>query len=417
MARDMASSPGESHFPMGAREFVFLMAMLQALQALAIDSMLPALGVISHDLGVTDPNRRQLIVGIFLLGIGLGALFPGALADRFGRRPVLFGCLAFYILPMAACAVVTEFNTLITLRLVQAIGCSGLAVVPLAIIRDRFEGDRMARLQSLISVIFMTVPMIAPTLGQAILITAGWRWIFGFMALLGIIVAVWAWLRLPETMHPEYRQQIKPRVIAASMREVLTTRASIGYVLASALMMSSIWGFINSSQQLIAEHFGAGHTFPYVFGGMAMAMMAANLVNSRIVERFGTRRVSHTGLLIFIVAGMLQVWRAFDPQETLWQFVPLMALNMGLIGFMGANFGAIALQPFARIAGAAASVQAFIRTMLAALVGAAIGQAFDGTARPLALALLTAGVLSLLLVLYSEQGKLFRRLNPPPMQP
>jgi DHA1 family bicyclomycin/chloramphenicol resistance-like MFS transporter len=410
----MASSPAESHFPMGQREFVFLMAMLQALQALAIDSMLPALGVISHDLGVSDPNRRQLIVGVFLVGIGLGALFPGALADRFGRRRVLFGCLAFYILPMAACAVVTEFNTLIALRLIQAMGCSGLAVVPLAIIRDRFEGDRMARLQSLISVIFMIVPMLAPTLGQAILITAGWRWIFGFMALLGIIVAIWAWLRLPETLHPEYRQQIKPRVIVANMREVLMTRASVGYVLASALMMSSLWGFINSSQQLIAEHFGAGHAFPYVFGGMALAMACANLINSRIVEKFGTRRVSHTGLLVFIAASMLQVWRAFDPQETLWQFVPLMAVNMGLIGFMGANFGAIALQPFARIAGAAASVQAFTRTILASIIGAAIGQAFDGTARPLALALLTASVLSLMLVLFSERGKLFRRLNPAP---
>ena len=408
----MASSPAESRFPMGEREFVFLLALTQALQALAIDAMLPALGVIADDLGVSDPNRRQLIVSVFLIGIGIGALFPGALADRFGRRPVLFGCLAFYILPMAACALVTDFTTLVALRGVQAIGCSGLAVVPMAIIRDRFEGDRMARLQSLISVIFMTVPMLAPSLGQAILVVAGWRWIFGAMAVLGMAVAVWAWLRLPETMHESHRQPIRPRVIGANMIEVITCRAAIGYVLASALMMSAIWGFINSSQQLIAEHFGAGDTFPYVFGGMALTMAAANLVNSRIVEKFGTRRVSHTGLFVFIVVGILQVWRANDPDQTLWQFAPLMALNMGLVGFMGANFSAIALQPFARIAGSAASVQAFMRIMIASLVGLAIGQAYDGTARPLALGLLTAGTLSLLLVLFSERGRLFRRLNP-----
>lgn len=398
---------------MGEREFVFLMASLQALQALAIDSMLPALGVIANDLNVSDPNRRQLIVGVFLLGIGAGALFPGTLADRFGRRRIIFGCLAFYILPMAACAVVTEFNTLVALRFIQALGCSGLAVVPAAIIRDRFEGDRMARLQSLIAVIFMTVPMVAPTLGQTILLFAGWRWIFGFMAALGIIVAIWAWLRLPETLHPEYRQPIRPRVIATNMAKVITTRAAIGYVLASALMMSAIWGFINSSQQLIAEHFGAGEAFPYVFGAMALGMASANLVNSRIVERFGTRRVSHTGLFVFIAASIAQVWLAHNPHQTLGQFAPLMAINMGLVGFMGANFTAIALQPFARTAGAAASVQAFLRTLIAAFAGAAIGQAYDGTARPLAMALLGAGVVALGLVLFSERGRLFRRLNPP----
>lgn len=409
----MASSPTQSGFPMGEREFIFLMAMLQALQALAIDAMLPALGVIADDLNVSDPNRRQLVVSVFLVGIGVGALLPGALADRFGRRPVIFGCLAFYILPMAACAVVTEFNTLIALRGIQAIGCSGLAVVPAAIIRDRFEGDRMARLQSLIAVIFMTVPMLAPTLGQAVLLFAGWRWIFGFMALLGIIVAIWAWIRLPETMRPEHRQPIQPRIIAANMAAVVTTRAAIGYVLASAVMMSGIWGYINSSQQLIAEHFGAGEAFPYIFGALAMAMAAANLINSRIVERFGTRRVSHTGLFVFIIAAAMQVWFAHDPHQTLWQFAPLMAINMGLIGFMGANFGAIALQPFARTAGAAASVQAFLRTMIAAFAGAAIGQAYDGTAQPLAWALLGAGLLATMLVLFSERGRLFRRLNPP----
>jgi len=399
---------------MGEREFIFLLAMMQALQALAIDAMLPALGVISNDLGVSDPNRRQLIVGVFLIGIGLGALLPGALADRYGRRPVIFGCMAFYILPMAACAVVTEFNTLVALRGIQAVGCSGLAVVPAAIIRDRFEGDRMARLQSLIAVIFMTVPMLAPTLGQAVLLFAGWRWIFGLMALLGMVVATWAWFRLPETLRPENRQPIRPKVIAVNMSAVLTTREAIGYVLASAVMMAGIWGYINSSQQLIAEHFGAGESFPYIFGALALAMAAANLINSRIVERFGTRRVSHTGLFVFIVVAIAQVWWAHNPNQTLWQFAPLMAISMGLIGFMSANFSAIALQPFGRTAGAAASVQAFLRTMIAALAGAAIGQAYDGTAAPLAWSLLAAGVIALVLVLFSEHGRLFRRLNPPP---
>jgi DHA1 family bicyclomycin/chloramphenicol resistance-like MFS transporter len=400
-------------FPIGEREFIALMASLQALQALAIDAMLPALGVMAHDLGAGDPNRRQLVIGLFLLGAGFGALVPGSLADRFGRRRVLLWCLGFYIVPVLLCAFVQDFNTLLALRVVQAIGSGGLSVLPLAIIRDRFEGDKMARMQSLVSVMFMIVPMLAPALGQGIMLLAGWRWIFGSMALLAAIVTVWMWLRLPETLHPEFRQPIRPRAIAITMGNVLTTRAATGYVVASGLMMGGTWGYINSSQQLVAEHFGAGALFPLIFGLLALGMSVANFANSRIVERFGTRRVSHAGLFVYIGVAALQVWFAQDPHQTMGQFVPLMAASMALIGFMGANFSSIALQPFARTAGAAASVQAFMRMLIAASLGALIGQAYDGTARPLALALLLAGTLSLLLVLFSERGKLFRRLNLP----
>lgn len=414
--RRMASPSPVARAPLGERELVFLLALLQALQALAIDSMLPALGVMAQDLGVTDPNRRQLVVAVFLMAMGFGSLLPGPLADRFGRRPVLFVCLGFYIAPVLACALVRDFNTLLALRGIQAIGSAGLSVLPPAIIRDRFEGDRMARLQSLISVIFLTVPMLAPTLGQGILMLLGWRWIFGVMALLAAIVTLWAWLRLPETLDPASRQPVRLRVIAANMGEVLTMRESIGYVLAGTLTMSAIWSYINSSQQLIAEHFGAGRAFPLAFGGLALGMALANFVNSRIVERFGARRVSHAALLAFIAAALLQVRLAHDPGQTLWQFLPVMAVNMALVGFMGANFGSIALQPFARKAGAAASVQGFLRTVIASLLGASVGQAYDGSARPLAHALLAMGSLALLLVLFSEKGRLFRRLHPPGTQ-
>lgn len=409
MAPTMISSPRS----IGEREFVFILALMQALQALAIDAMLPALGAIAHDLGAADPNRRQLVVGVFLVGIGIGSLVPGALSDRFGRRPVLFASLVFYILPMLACALVRDFDTLIALRLVQAIGCSGLAVIPPAIIRDRFEGDRMAKLQSLISVIFLTIPMLAPSIGQLILEFAGWRWIFGFMALLGVMVAVWAWLRLPETLHPEFRQPVRIGAVLGNFGTVLRNRASVGYVLGSSFTMAAIWGFINSSQQLVAEHFGAGRNFPYIFGAMAAGMAFANFVNSRIVERFGARRVSHAALLTYVAVASAQVFFAFGPHQTLWQFVAVMALTMALGGFIGANFGSIALQPFARTAGAAASVQGFLRTMIGAGVGMAIGQSFDGTARPFALAVLACGLTTLAFVLFSERGRLFRRLNLP----
>jgi MFS transporter, DHA1 family, multidrug resistance protein len=398
---------------LGEREFVFMMALLGALQALAIDAMLPALGIISDDLGASNPNHRQLIVGLFLLGAGVGALIPGTLSDRYGRRPVLIVGLVIYVITSLGCAFVTDFNTLVALRFIQGVGCSGLAVLPSAIIRDKLEGDRMARLQSLTSVVFMIVPMLAPALGQGVLQFAGWRWIFIVIAALGIVMTIWTIIRLPETMHPEFRQKIDLRSLTTNMGGVLINRSAFGYVLGSALMMSAMWGFINSCQQLIAEHFGAGKLFPLVFGCLALAMSIASFGNSRIVERFGARRVSHTALLAFIAISTLQVYTAFSPHQAMWQFLLLMGSNMCLMGFIGANFGAISLQPFGQIAGAAASVQTFVRMIFASVIGALIGQAYDGTARPLALALLIAGCVTLLAVLFSEKGKLFRRLNYP----
>ena len=400
----------------GEREFIVLMASLMALQALSIDSMLPALGAIAAELGAGNPNHRQLVIGVYLFGAALGALVPGALADRFGRRPVLFTALGIYTVLALACAVVQDFTTLLVLRGLQALGSAGLSVMPSAIIRDCHEGDRMARMLSTTALVFMAVPVLAPSFGQAVLQFAGWRWIFGLTTVLSLAVTLWVWLRLPETLDPANRQDIRPRRIAANMGTALLNRASIGYVIGGGLVWAGLFGFLNSSQQLVAEHFGAGESFPLYFAAMAGCMAVANLVNSRIVERFGARRVSHTALLAFIALAGLQVSRAFAGDETLLEFAVMMGVQMCLCALMGANFTSIALQPFGQIAGAAASVQMFTRSALSSLLGGAIGQAFDGTARPLATALLAGGLVALALVGYSERGRLFRRLHPPGRQ-
>ena len=406
-------SASRSAFPIREGELVAMLALLQALHALAIDAMLPALGHIAADLNVADPNKRQMIVGAFLLGLGLGSLVPGAFADRFGRKPVLMFCIITYVLLTAASALTTSMDALIIIRLIQGLVSSGMSVLPQAIIRDKFEGDRMARLQSMIGMIFMIVPMIAPSIGQAIMHVAGWRWIFGVMGIYGLLIMAWVWWRLPETLHPDFRQPIRIGAIARNMGETLTNRASFGYVLGSALLLGVGWGYINSSQQLVAEHFGAGDAFPLIFGGMALSMALSNFTNSRIVERFGARRVSHAALFIYILVTLAQFTLAATGRQTLWEFVVLQSLTMMLMGFVGANFGSISLQPFARIAGAAASVQAFVRMVGASLLGWWIGQSFDGTPMPFSSAALASGLLALVLVLWSEKGRLFRRLHPP----
>ncbi len=393
-------------------EFVALMASIQALMALSIDVMLPALGRISHDLGVSDPNERQYIVGVFLICSGLASLFPGAIADRFGRRPVLLTAVSGYVVLSLVCAVSGSFELLLIARGVSGAVTSAMLVLPMAILRDRFDGDRMARTQSMIAMTFMVVPMIAPSLGQAVLLFASWRWIFGIMAVMGTVVFIWILVRLPETLRPEYRQAIQVKVIAGNMGLALRERASFGYFVGAAFVQGALFGYVNSAQQLVGEHFGAGRLFPAVFGGMALVMASTNFVNSRIVEHFGARRVSHTALIAYILLAGLHLIIALRG-ESLWIFVPLMTATMCMMSFIGANFQAISLQPFVRIAGAAASIMSFLRTVLGALLGTLIGQAYDGTARPMLAAMVVCGTIGLLLVLYSERGQLFRRLNPP----
>ncbi|MDY7096720.1 MAG: multidrug effflux MFS transporter [Pseudomonadota bacterium] len=390
----------------GETELIWLMAMLMALQAFGIDAMLPALDEMAAALSVPG-NDRQYVIGVYLLTAGLGALVPGALADRFGRRPVLLSAIGIYITLAIACALVTTFEQLIAVRAAAGFFAAGIVALPPAIIRDRVGGDKMAKMMSLIFVIFLMVPAIAPSIGELILKVGDWRLIFLAMAVQGTIIGSWVYFRLPESLSPENRQPIIPTTIARNMATALSDRSIIGYVIGSTLVFGALFGFINSSQQLIGEGFGRPDLFPVVFGICAGSMAIASWSNSRIVERFGARRVSHTAVFAFIAVAAVQVFMAFSHEETLWEFVPLMAINMALLGFIGSNFGSIAMTPFFHIAGAASSVQTFVRITTAALLGAVIGQAFDGTARPLALALLGSGIACLLLVLFSEKGRLF----------
>ncbi len=391
----------------GERELIWMMALLMACNAFGIDAILPALDALASDLGAPG-NDRQFVVGAYLLAAGLGTLVPGAFADRYGRRPVLFVALGCYIGLSIACALATTFDMLIVLRAAQGFFAAGIIALPPAIIRDRVGGDKMARMMSLIFVIFLLVPAVAPSVGQAVLVAFGdWRWIFGAMAVLGCAMTLWVYIRLPETLHEGDRQDIHIPTIRRNMTSAVTLRETIGYTLGSALVFGGLFGFINSSQQLIGEAFGAGDRFPMIFAICAGCMAIANWSNSRIVERFGARRVSHVALFAFIAVAAAQLYFANQPDETLWTFVPLMAANMSLLGFIGANFGSIALRPFKHIAGAASSAQGFLRMTSGALLGALIGYAYDGTARPLALALLCTAVLSLIFVLFSERGSLF----------
>lgn len=400
--------------PLGKRELIVLLAMMMSLNALAIDAMLPALDNLAADLGAVGGNSRQLVIGVYTIGMGLGCLIPGSLADRFGRRPIVLFSLAAYTLLGVTMAFLQDFQALLAIRAVSGLFAAGLVVAPIAIVRDLYEGDEMAQLMSLISAVFISVPVLAPSLGQAILFVGDWRTIFLVLATFGAATAIWVYFRLPETLAPERRQLVNLPVIARNMRVAMSDRSAFGYVIGGSLLMGGVFGYVNSAQQLYQDHFGVGDKFPIFFGMTAAVMVLSNLTNSAIVTRFGARRVSHAGLLLFMVASAVQVWSSYAHEGEVWWFMPLMGINLGLLGFLGANFGSIAMQPFARIAGSASSIQTFVRMFGAASVGALIGSFYNGTAQPFAWSLLVSSVIAMLLVLFSEKGKLFRRLHKVP---
>lgn len=401
---------------MGFREFLTLMASLMALNALAIDAMLPAFPAIGDALGVANPNDRQYVLSAYLFGSAIGALFYGSLADRYGRKPVLLSALLAYAIFAALGGFATSFNALLGFRFAQGLAAAAMGVVALAVIRDRYAGDKMARLVSLVFIVFMAVPIIAPTLGQLILYVASWRFIFILFVILSGVVALWVWRRLPETLAPADVIPIRTHEVAATWREIVLNRSALGYVLASGIVMGGLFGYLNSAQQIFANIFDAADIFPYAFAAVAAAIAISNWFNSRIVERFGARRVSHAALIAFIALSIGQIAAASMAHESLPIFLALIATNMAMIGFTGSNFGSIAMQPFDRMAGAASSFQQFARTLLAAGIGAVIGQMFDGSVVPMAAGFLGCGLVALLLVAWSEHWQLFKRRTPHPAE-
>ena len=391
-----------------------MMALMMALNALAIDAMLPALPQIAGALGAPDANAQQLIITFYFIGLGAGSLLHGPLADRFGRRSVILWSLAGYVATALLSGLAWGWEVMLAMRLLHGLFGAAMGVVATAVVRDRTSGDEMARLMSMIFLIFMVVPIVAPTVGQAVLWVAPWRWIFLLLGAMGAGMAAWVWLRLPETLNPADAAPIRPGALARNWWRVGTHRSAMAYMLGSSVAVGANFGFLNSSQQIISGTFGRADIFTYAFASVAAGMAVANYTNARLVMRFGARRVSQSALIAFIACSLAQ-WLLAESGETLAVFLIVVGINMAMIGFIGANFSSIAMEPFGHIAGTASSFQNATRTLVSAAIGAGIGQMYDGTTLPLAQGYLVCGVLALGFVLWGEKGRLFTRPNPPRM--
>jgi DHA1 family bicyclomycin/chloramphenicol resistance-like MFS transporter len=398
---------------MGFKQFVAMIAAFMAVNALAIDAMLPALPQIGAALGQTDHNKNQLIITAYMMGFSIAQLAYGALADRYGRKPVLLTGLAIYIVFNALCAFAVSFPMLLAARALSGMGAAASRVLTVSIVRDNYAGRQMARVMSLAFIVFLAVPIIAPSLGQLIMLIAPWRWVFGALGLFATAVSLWAWIKLPETLHPEDRRPISLVSIATAFKAVVTEKTAIGYTLAMTLVMGGLFGFINSAQQVFVDLFHAPKSFTLIFAGIAGAMALSSLLNAAIVEKLGMRKVSHTALLGFIVIAAIHAAVAWAGLETIWTFSILQAAMMFCFGLVASNFGSMAMEPLGHFAGMAASVQGAITTFGAASLGYLIGQQFNGSTAPLTLGYVCLGAAALVIVLVVEKGKLFRSQNQP----
>jgi DHA1 family bicyclomycin/chloramphenicol resistance-like MFS transporter len=394
-------------------EFIALAAALMALNALAIDIMLPGLQQIGASLGVENENHRQYVITAYIAGFGVAQLFFGPLSDRFGRRPPLLAGLAVYVVAALGAAFAPSFETLLLLRAVQGLGAATTRVITISVVRDVFGGRAMAEVMSLVFMVFMVIPVVAPGIGQIVMLFSQWHMIFVVMAAIGLVFTVWAAVRLPETLHPEYRRAFNLRTIADGFRIVLTNRISLCYMLATTSIFGALFGFINSAQQIYVGIYGLGVWFPVIFAAVAGMMAVSSFVNARLVGRVGMRRLSHGALVGFIAVTSLWFVLSLFGQLPIYVFVPIFAAAMLQFGWIGSNFNSIAMEPLGHLAGTASSVQGFTQTVGGGAIGALIGQLFDGTTTPLAAGFCAVSIVGLVFVLIAERGKLFQAHSQP----
>jgi DHA1 family bicyclomycin/chloramphenicol resistance-like MFS transporter len=395
------------------REFIIFIAALMAVNALGVDLMLPALAQIGQELAVTAANHRQWVVMVYMLGFGTGQLVYGPLADRFGRRPVLIATLIGFVAASVFAASSATFEALLSARLLQGLMSASTRVLAVAIVRDGSSGRQMARTMSVAQMIFFLVPILAPTLGQALLTIGPWRFIFYALGGFAAFVLAWTLLRLKETLPDAGRVAISLANLRSSYRLTLTNRYSIGYAIAASLTFGGIIAFVSSAQQIFVDEFGAGERFTILFAICAGAMGLASFANSQLVERLGTRWISQAAVLCLIALSIIHVGIIATGSETLLSYMVLQASSMTCIGLCGSNFGSMAMEPVGHIAGTASSVQGFITSIGAVLVGFAIGQSYSGTTLPLAVGYLSIGVAVLVIIYFVEKGRLFHPLEAP----
>jgi DHA1 family bicyclomycin/chloramphenicol resistance-like MFS transporter len=385
----------------GPREIIVLLSLTMALTAISIDLMLPAFGEMRAAFDM-DPDASAIsaTVTALFVGLAIAQIFYGPLSDHFGRRPVLFVGFALYAIGAAGSALAPNFALLLASRFLWGTGAAGARVVSLAIIRDRYRGDEMARIMSLLTAVFILVPVLAPSIGSAIIALLPWQAIFWFCVLYAGGIGVWCLLRLPETLDPATRLPLQFTRISAAARAVVTQRSAMAYTAALTLLFGVFSSYLASSQVIIDDVFGLDDRFPLIFGGLAAVMGLAAFGNASFVERIGARRIIGIVLVAYVVAGggLVALALATEGRPGFWGFVAFVAVLLVCNALLTPNLNTLAMAPMGAMAGTASALIGTAQVGGGALIGSFLDGAYNGTVTPLAIGFLGVGVLSWMVV-------------------
>ncbi len=391
--------------PLGFGEFVALMAMMMALAALSTDVMLPALSDIGSDLAVQGENSTQLIVSFLFLGLAIGQIVYGPLSDSIGRKRSIYLGYAVFILGCLISMFSSNFTIMLVGRLLQGIGIAGPRSVTMALVRDQYEGRQMARVMSFVMMVFILVPIIAPSFGQAILIFASWRAIFGVLLVLALITAFWFAIRQPETLPVDRRIAFSVKRIWMGVREVFADRIALGYTIGAGLISGAFMGYLNSAQQIFQNQYGLGEKFPLYFSIVAISLGGASFLNGRLVMRFGMRVLSNWAVQILVLLSggfaLLGFFHAGNPSLPVLM-IYLMS-SFFCVGILFGNMNSLAMEPLGHIAGVGAAVVGSLSTFISVPIGIVIGQSYNNTILPLVIGFAILSTLSLLTMRWAEK--------------
>ncbi|OZV69836.1 multidrug effflux MFS transporter [Winogradskyella aurantia] len=392
-------------------EFVVLMAALMSIVALSIDAVLPALPNIGEYLNLTDPNDNQKIITMIFLGLGIGQLIFGPLSDSFGRKPIVYMGFTVFIVASIICITTRSFEMMIFGRILQGIGLASPRTMCIAMVRDTYSGNYMAKILSIVVMIFILVPVIAPTLGQVLMVYFDWRSIFLFTLLFGILVMFWFWLRQPETLKPKYKIPYRLTIFKTGTLEFFKIRSAVIYTILSGLFTGSFMVYLSTSQQIFENQYGLAEEFPLIFASLAVSVGLATFMNSQLVIKYGMRRIVHTAMISFIGISLLFLLffsRSSNPSIEI--LVGFFALQFFTIGFLFGNLRALAMEPMGHIAGVGSALNGFISTVMAVPIANFIGGFVVDSVTPLFIGFSVCGVLSLLLF-YSNSSTVIKILR------
>ncbi|MAU13384.1 MAG: Bcr/CflA family drug resistance efflux transporter [Anaerolineaceae bacterium] len=388
-------------------EFVTVLSLMMSLTALSIDAMLPALADIGRDLAVENANDRQLVVTMIFLGLALGQMFFGPLSDKTGRKPAIYLGFVLYIIGSLISFAALVFPIMLMGRFIMGLGASSARALTLALVRDRYEGRIMARVMSFVTTIFILVPIIAPSMGQAVLLVADWRAIFLGLIVIAIITWIWFAVRIPETLDPADRAPFSVGRIVYALGQIMKSRIALGYTVSAGLIGGAFLGYISSAQQIFQELYGQGDRFPIIFGGIAISIGMASFSNTRLVMRYGMQPLINwslraiTGLaVIALVVAIIS-----EGQPPLWFLLGYLLMSFFGVGILFGNQNAMAMEPLGHLAGIGAAVVGSVSTLIQMPLGTIIGQNYNGTVIPVILGMVVLSALCIVVTRWAEAGQ------------